>query len=96
MATLTELKQTGHERFLARFDTGEELRVTLSCVAELGLYTGLQLDDDGMRHARAVAARSRCRARALRIIGARPMSEKELYDRLVQKGETPAEKRNGG
>lgn len=88
MATLTELKQTGHERFLARFDNGEEVRVTLSNVAELGLYAGLQLDDEGMQTLRNRAARASCRERAMRIIGARPMSEKELYDRLVQKGET--------
>ena len=88
MATLTELKQTGHERFLARFDNGEEVRVTLSNVAELGLYAGLQLDDEGMQTLRNRAARAGCRERAMRIIGARPMSEKELYDRLVQKGET--------
>ncbi len=87
--TLTELKQTGHERFLARFDTGEEVRVTLSNVAELGLYAGLQLDDEGMQALRNRAARAHCRERAMRIIGARPMSEKELCDRLVQKGETP-------
>ena len=89
MATLTELKQTGHERFLARFDTGEEIRVTLNNVTDLGLYAGLQLNDAGMERLRASASRSKCRERALRIIGARPMSEKELRDRLVQKGETP-------
>ena len=87
--TLTELKQTGHERFLARFDTGEELRVTLGTVADCGLYAGLQLDDAGMETLRRKAARSKCRERALRVIGARPMSEKELRDRLVEKGETP-------
>ena len=91
MITLTELKQTGHERFLARFDNGEEVRVTLSNVAELGLYAGLQLSDDEMQTLREKASRSKCRERALRIIGVRPMSEKELYDRLVQKGETPAD-----
>lgn len=89
MITLTELKQTGHERFLARFDNGEELRVTLNAVADCGLYAGLQLDDEAMQTLRAKAARSRCRERALRIIGARPMSEKELRDRLVEKGESP-------
>lgn len=89
MVTLTELKQTGHERFLARFDNGEELRVTLNAVADCGLYAGLQLDDEAMQTLRAKAARSRCRERALRIIGARPMSEKELRDRLVEKGESP-------
>ena len=88
MVTLTELKQTGHERFLARFDNGEELRVTLNTVADCGLYAGLQLDDGGMEQVRARASRSRCRERALRIIGARPMSEKELRGRLTEKGES--------
>ena len=91
MITLTELKQTGHERFLARFENGEEIRVTLGNVAELGLYAGLQLDEKGMDRLRALASRAKCRERALRAIGARPMSQKELYDRLVQKGETPAD-----
>lgn len=89
MITLTELKQTGHERFLARFDTGEEVRVTLNNVTDLGLYAGLQLDAEAMERLRASASRAKCRERALRIIGARPMSEKELRDRLTQKGETP-------
>lgn len=88
MATLTELKQTGQERFLARFDTGEELRVTLSNVTELGLCAGKTMDDEALETLRQRAARSKCRERALRIIGARPMSEKELRDRLVEKGET--------
>ena len=88
MATLTELKQTGHERFLARFDTGEELRVTLSNVTELGLCAGKTMDDEALETLRQRAARSKCRERALRIIGARPMSKKELRDRLVEKGET--------
>ena len=38
---------------------------------------------------RAASERSRCRQRALRIIGARAMSVKELTDRLKEKGESP-------
>lgn len=38
---------------------------------------------------RDASARSRCRQRALRIIGARAMSVKELTDRLKEKGESP-------
>lgn len=43
MITLTDLKQTGPERFLARFDNGEELRTTLAVVTELSLYSGRTL-----------------------------------------------------
>ena len=89
MITLTDLKQTGPERFLARFDNGEELRTTLAVVTELSLYSGRTLTEDELSSVRDVSARSRCRQRALRIIGARAMSVKELTDRLKEKGESP-------
>ena len=89
MITLTDLKQTGPERFLARFDNGEELRTTLAVVTELSLYSGRTLTDDELSAVRDASARSRCRQRALRIIGARAMSVKELTDRLKEKGESP-------
>ena len=89
MITLTDLKQTGPERFLARFDNGEELRTTLAVVTELSLYSGRTLTEDELSAVRDASARSRCRQRALRIIGARAMSVKELIDRLKEKGESP-------
>ena len=89
MITLTDLKQTGPERFLARFDHGEELRTTLAVVTELSLYSGRTLTEDELSAVRDASARSRCRQRALRIIGARAMSVKELTDRLKEKGESP-------
>lgn len=89
MITLTDLKQTGPERFLARFDNGEELRTTLAVVTELSLYSGRTLTEDELSAVRDASARSRCRQRALRIIGARAMSVKELADRLKEKGESP-------
>ena len=89
MITLTDLKQTGPERFLARFDNGEELRTTLAVVTELSLYSGRTLTEDELSAVRDASARSRCRQRALRIIGARAMSVKELTDRLKEKVESP-------
>lgn len=89
MITLTELKQTGPERFLARFDNGEELRTTLAVVTELSLYSGRAFTEDELSAVRNASARSRCRQWALRIIGARAMSVRELTDRLKEKGESP-------
>lgn len=89
MITLTELKQTGPERFLARFDNGEELRTTLAVVTELSRYSGRAFTEDELSAVRNASARSRCRQRALRIIGARAMSVRELTDRLKEKGESP-------
>ena len=89
MARLIELKQTAPERFLARFDTGEELRTTLAVVTDFHLRSGKELTSQELDALRAASERSRCRQRALRIIGARAMSVKELTDRLKEKGESP-------
>ena len=45
MARLIALKQTAPERFLARFDTGEELRTTLAVVTDYHLSCGKELTD---------------------------------------------------
>lgn len=89
MVSLIELKQTGPEQFLARFDNGEELRTTLSVVVDLDLYSGKNLSDEEFDAVKSASSLARCKQRALRIIGTRPMSVKELRDRLKEKGETP-------
>ena len=89
MITLIELKQTGPDQFLARFDNGDEIRTTRNAVADLGLYSGMELDAEALEAVKAASSLSRCKMRAMRIIGMRPMSVKELKDRLKEKGETP-------
>ena len=89
MARIIELKQTAPERFLARFDTGEEVRTTLAVVTDFHLRSGKELTSQELDALRAASERSRCRQWALRIIGARAMSVKELTDRLKEKGESP-------
>ena len=89
MLTLIELKQTGPEQFLARFENGEEIRTTLNVVADLNLYSGKTFSAEAFEAVKAASGLSKCKQRALRIIGVRPMSSKELLDRLREKGETP-------
>lgn len=89
MLTLIELKQTGPEQFLARFDNGEEIRTTLSVVADLNLYSGKSFSPEAFDSLKTASGLSKCKQRALSIIGARPISTKELFDRLKEKGETP-------
>lgn len=86
---LIELKQTSPERFTLTFDDGSELKTTLSIVTECFLHSGSELDDDEYRKLCAASSLSLCKARALRIINTRPMSRKEMADRLIQKGEMP-------
>lgn len=88
MVVLTELKQTGPERFLARFDNDETVRTTLNVVTDLGLYSGKALSDEEFDQIQNTSSLALCKQRALRIIGARPLSRKELRDRLKEKGES--------
>ena len=89
MLTRIELKQTGPEQFLARFDNGEEIRTTLSVVADLNLYSGKSFSPEAFDSLKTASGLSKCKQRALRIIGARPMSTKELFEKKKEKGETP-------
>ena len=88
MITLIELKQTGPDRFLARFDNGEEIRTTTNVVADLSLRTHMVLSDDEYSAVCNRSSLSLCKQRALRIIGARAISVKELKDKLKAKGES--------
>lgn len=86
MTEITELRQLRGERYAVCLSDGEELRVTLNLIADHGLYRGLELTDEALAALRAAAARAGTRDRALRMISARPLSERELYDRLLEKG----------
>ena len=63
MARLIELKQTAPERFLARFDTGEELRTTLAVVTDFHLRSGKELTSPELAARSASSARAPCRSR---------------------------------
>ena len=92
--TITELKQTVPERFIVKFDDGTQLKTTLNAVADLGLYSGRELTAEEFLEIKASSELSLCKARALRIIGARPMSRAEIYKRLTEKGELPENAEN--
>lgn len=87
--TVTELRETSQGHYLIGFSDGSEMRAGESAVADLRLYRGRELDDEEFSRLFAAAALSACKERALRLIGMRPMSCKELYDKLTAKGELP-------
>lgn len=76
------------ERILVHWAEGEPLRITENELLHFGLYAGMELDDDTAEQLRAASRRSRTRARAARMIGARPLSRSELCKRLCEKGES--------
>ena len=86
---ILELKQTSSVRFTVVFDDGTQVKTSLGVVTDMFLHAGLELDEDEYREFISASSLSLAKARALRIINTRPMSRKEMYTRLVEKGETP-------
>lgn len=87
--TITELREIAAGKFTVGFSDGSEMKLSLDIVADLSLFRGQELSEDEFSKLKSRAELSKCKERALRIIGARPLSKKELFDRLVEKGETP-------
>lgn len=81
------LRQTSPERFVIEFSDGTELKTTLSVLTDFYIYSGTELDESAYHSLCAASTLSLCKARALRIINARPMSQREMQKRLVEKGE---------
>ena len=87
---ISALHQTSPERVTVALDDGSEIKATLGVVAELRLYTGRRLTEPELKELRASAALALCKNRGLELLSYRPMSAKELRDKLTEKGEEPA------
>lgn len=86
--TVTKLTPSGKikGRYYLDFDSGESLTVTINQIADYSIFTGRVLDEEEFEALRSDAEKVSARARALRMLGHRPMSRKEVTDRLAQKG----------
>ena len=87
-ATITELRRLSSERYELHFSDGNTVKTAFTVVADYGLYTGRELTEEELSDVLTASALAGCKERAMRIISARPMSERELYDRLLEKGES--------
>jgi len=85
--TIAALRQTASDRVTVLLSSGEEIKTTLNVVTDLRIYAGRELDETELAELRAAASSARTRARALDLLSRRAMSEKELFDKLVSKGE---------
>ena len=56
-------------------------------ITDLRLYSGRELDEEELKALRAASASALARNRAMELLSRRPMSEKELVDKLIRKGE---------
>ena len=87
---ISALHQTSPERVTVALDDDSEIKATLGVVAELRLYAGRRLTEAELQTLRASAALALCKNRGLELLSYRPMSAKELRDKLTEKGEEPA------
>ena len=67
------------------------MRLYRQTVEDFGLYTGLELEEDRLAKLREAAGQMSAKMRAVRIVSASSVSMRDLEQRLVQKGEDPAQ-----
>ena len=84
---VSALRQTSPGRVTVTLCGGEEIKTTLNVITDLRLYSGRELDGEALKALRAASASALARNRAMELLSRRPMSEKELVDKLIRKGE---------
>lgn len=70
-------------RWLVWLEDGALLRVGENEVVSFGLYPGMELDSDTLEELNTAARLSRVKEKALNLLSARPLSRKELVDKLT-------------
>jgi len=76
------------DSFAVTFDDGTELRVSAAQIADFAVHSGRVLSDDEYMELRESLSLSSAKARALRILGSRMLSAREIEKRLRSKGES--------
>lgn len=89
MLSIIEIKQTSPERFTLKFSDGRELKTSLGVITDRYIHSEMELTEEEYAELYTASTLSLAKSRALKIINARPMSRKEMRDRLIEKGEDP-------
>ncbi len=71
------------------FDDGSKLRVMATVVPDLGLYASMEVDAALLERILQTHEKAQTRLRAVRIVAAANVSQRELQRRLIQKGQKP-------
>ena len=85
LLAIQELPQSKRVKLV--FDDDSVLKTQPYLIADFGLYSGMELTEEEYQALLAAAGKASAKARAVRIVAAAGVSEKELQKRLVQKGE---------
>jgi len=82
---ITKLEPSKHvaERWLVFLENGDILRISENEVVSFALYSGMDLSEEKAEELKAAAGRSAARSKALDYISHRPLSRKELFDKLT-------------
>ena len=67
------------------------MRLYRQTVEDFGLYAGLELTEEEFSRLRTAAGEMSAKMRAVRIVAASNVSKDDLKQRLIQKGEDPAQ-----
>lgn len=88
---LTKMTAVGADgsRVTLWLSDGTRMKVPTSVVVSYGLYQGMELSEDTLGELLEGAQRASAKDRAVRIVSATSISEKELKRRLIQRGERP-------
>ena len=74
-----------------RFEDGTSMRLYRQTIQDFGLYPGLELSAEAFKKLKTAAGQMSAKMRAVRIVAASSVSKRDLEQRLVQKGEDPAQ-----
>ena len=89
LLSITSLRQTSPERVSIALSNGEEIASTVGVVADQRLYHGQELDEGRLEEIRNASVLALLKGKALELLSRRPLSAKELNDKLLQKGADP-------
>ena len=78
-------------RYRLEFEDGTVMRLYRQTAEDFGLYAGKELDEAELAKLRDAAGQMSAKMRAVRIVSASSVSKRDLEQRLVQKGEDPAQ-----
>jgi regulatory protein len=76
-------------RHTVRFDDGSAMRLYRQTIEDFNLCVDLELSDNEAEKLRIAAGEMSAKMRAVRIVSATGVSEKDLEQRLIHKGEDP-------
>ena len=78
-------------RYWLTLEDGTKLALYRQTVEDFGIYPGRELTEDELQSLQEAAGAMSAKMRAVRIVAASNVSKKDLKQRLIQKGENPAD-----